>query len=197
MDGRDTEQTTEAAQRALERAVADRKAQVGRTQQHLKAQLAKARQAGVATMAADPCTALGQVAREAEAKGVTGDELAGLLGAPRLSRCFWLFGFVPGLAVNALCAGLFFLLTERAVETPKLSIDGDSAAFFMAALLLPAAFSACGFAALAGRGVRAAGSRGYWRTAAGYALSLILVLLVLVVRTLCDDASLKVILYRG
>ena len=184
-----------AATEALEKAVADRRAKAERAQQHLKDQLQKARQSGVARMPGAGAGNLATVVRDAEAKGVSGDSIACELGVGRLGACLWLYGFVPGLVVNSLCALLNDVLIKEAYAHK--SIDGDSAAFFMMSLTLPVVLSAFALVICLAKGVRAAGSRGFWRTFLGYVVAALAVGMVLLVRSLTADAHLRLILYTN
>lgn len=166
---------------ALEKAVAERRANAERTQRHLKSQLQKARREGLAAGSADGARELAAAVRDGDARG--------------LSACFWFRGLVPGLVVNALGAVLNDVLIKEAYAHK--SIDGDTADFFMMSLVLPILLSVAALVTLLAKGVRTAGIRGYWRTFAGYLLGTLAVVLVLLVRAWTAETHLRLILYTN
>lgn len=183
----------EQAEHSLKQVVAERKAQRERANRRLQTQ--KTRHEGRFRLSAENLDSLATVVQAAEANGLDGDEIAGALGAGRLHACFWTFGLLPGLAVNAACAFLNDRLIRQAYASR--SIDGDSAAYLIAAIALPILFSAGVMTVLLGKGAKAAGTRGFWRIFAGYVLGAALIALAVLVLERAASTHLQVILYRA
>ena len=177
----------------FEKVVSERKAKLDRMNRRFQEQAAK--RACVAAKAGDGFGSLASVVREAAANGLDGDEIAGALGVRRLYACFWYFGFIPGIVVNSLCALLNHKLVEQAFVGS--SLDGEPASYFMASLVVPILLSVGVLVVLLGKAVRAAGSRGYWRTFLGYAVGALLVGLTLLFVSLRASDSLRLILFRA